>query len=330
MDIPNAVGTITKSIEKVNPIKAKNIRKIKKLKKVGKAIKKPLRRVKNKLKKIDLEKFANLPVDQIKKISSFKTIKIPITLPNLEKFKDIPKMLVLRKDIDYTKLKKQPLISIIIPAYNEESIIETTLKSIRNQSYKNYELIVVDNDSEDKTAKIAKKYCDRVIWCPRDGFSASAARNHGAKSAKGDVLVILDADIYLDDKDILFKVVHNLNQGVGAGSFKLKPMEGTVKGRVWLGFMNLLKNIHTYPIGFLFCKKEHFDKIGGYDVNIGSTEECDLIYRMKKECKVKLFKNAKYQYSERRFMKQGMIYPLYEWSMSYFRKKDTKEYENVR
>lgn len=231
---------------------------------------------------------------------------------------------------DYKHLSKSPLISIVIPAYNEEKIIEKILKSIKQQSYKNYELIIVDNDSEDKTTSIAKKYTNKVIWCPRKGFSASAARNEGVKHAKGDILVILDADIYLDDKDILYKIIFNLNQDIGAGTFKLKPMEGTIKGRAWLKFMNALKEINTYPIGFFFCKKEHFDAIGGYDVKIGSTEECDMINRMKMQCKVKLFKNARYQYSERRFKKQGAIYPLYEWSMSYFRKKDTKDYETIR
>lgn len=295
-----------------------------------------------------IESLKDIPKNQIKKLKSIKII-IPTIKIDFKKLKSIPseklKQINLKDYIqvsslplvgrffvkqDYTHPSETPLISVVIPAYNEEKIIENTLKSIKQQSYKNYELIVVDNDSTDKTAEIARKYTDKVIWCPRQGFSASAARNEGVKNARGEILVILDADIYLDDKDIFYKIVFNLNQGVGAGSFKLKPMEGTIKGRAWLGFMNILKEIHAYPIGFFFCKKEHFDAIGGYDVKIGSTEECDMLYRMKEQCEVKLFKNARYQYSERRFKKQGMIYPLYEWSMSYFRKKDTKDYEIVR
>jgi glycosyltransferase involved in cell wall biosynthesis len=271
--------------------------------------------------KIDYGKIKSIPLNKLKQI---KGLKKYIPIPNIPSFGRF----FVKKD--YKSLTNTPLISIVIPAYNEEKIIENTLKSIEEQSYKNYELIVVNNDSEDKTEEIAKKYTTKVIWCPRQGFSASAARNEGVKHAKGDILVILDADINLDDKDILYKVVFNLNQDIGAGTFKMKPMEGTIKGKTWIHFINLIKRINPYPVGFFFCKKEHFNAIGGYDIKIGSTEECDLIERMKKECKIKLFKNAEYQYCERRFNKQGMIYPIYEWTQSYFRKKDTKDYETVR
>ncbi|RLE37604.1 hypothetical protein DRJ17_06220 [Candidatus Woesearchaeota archaeon] len=271
--------------------------------------------------------FSAITISQLKKL---KLIKEALPLNQLKKLKDMKQiMLVFKKDY---KLDKEPLVSIIIPAYNEEGYIEKLLKSIKHQTYKNYEIIVVDNDSTDKTAEIARKYTDKVYYCPRDGFSASAARNLGAKFAKGEILLIIDADHYLDDKNIIFKVVHNLEKKpkYGAGSFRIAPLEGTMKGRVMFAFINVVKTFQPFPAGFFFCRKEYFDAIGGYNENIGSTEECDLIYRMKKHTKIKFFKNAKYRTSERRIIEQGLWYPLKEWTLSYYRKKDTKDYKTIR
>lgn len=55
-----------------------------------------------------------------------------------------------------------PLVSVIIPTYNSARTLETTLKSIKKQTYQNIEIIVVDNNSKDTTKKIAEKYADSV------------------------------------------------------------------------------------------------------------------------------------------------------------------------
>lgn len=82
--------------------------------------------------------------------------------------------------------------SFIIPALNEEDYIEDCISSIKRQTVKPYEIIVVDNDSTDKTAEIAKRLGCRVVKEKRKGISN--ARNKGAKVAKGDILCFIDAD----------------------------------------------------------------------------------------------------------------------------------------
>ena len=83
-------------------------------------------------------------------------------------------------------------ISVIIPTFNEEKYISECLNSIINQTFNNYEIIIVDSYSQDNTVKIARKYADKIIECDRKG--PGFARNKGAKIAKGDILVFLDAD----------------------------------------------------------------------------------------------------------------------------------------
>lgn len=88
-------------------------------------------------------------------------------------------------------------VSIVIPAFNEEKLIERCLKSLIDQTLprNEYEIIVVDNNSTDKTAEIAKKYADRVISEKRKGVLY--ARQIGMMEAKSDIILRTDADGFL-------------------------------------------------------------------------------------------------------------------------------------
>ena len=88
--------------------------------------------------------------------------------------------------------------SVIIPAYNEEKTIGKTLESLKEQSYKDFEIIVVDDGGSDRTAEIAKKSGAKVIKQRNAG--PAAARNNGAKSAKGEIIIFIDADCVADER----------------------------------------------------------------------------------------------------------------------------------
>lgn len=90
-------------------------------------------------------------------------------------------------------------ISVIIPAYNEEDVIERCIKSILEQDYKNYEVIVVDNNSTDNTQKTVKSLRNKKVKLVEEKKKGvSNARNKGARVAKGNILFFLDADEYLE------------------------------------------------------------------------------------------------------------------------------------
>jgi glycosyltransferase involved in cell wall biosynthesis len=82
--------------------------------------------------------------------------------------------------------------SVIVPAYREEKLIEKTLLSIRRQTFKGYELIVVVRPANDRTEEIAGRYADKVVI--QRGKGLGAARNLGAIEARGEILIFLDAD----------------------------------------------------------------------------------------------------------------------------------------
>ena len=97
-----------------------------------------------------------------------------------------------------------PHLSVVIPAHNSEETIEACLKAIKKSVYHDYELIVVDDGSSDKTRFIAEKYADNLI-----GYSKNLGRIHarisGFKAAKGEIIVNIDSDVVVK-ADTLTKI----------------------------------------------------------------------------------------------------------------------------
>lgn len=93
-----------------------------------------------------------------------------------------------------------PLISIIVPVYNVEKYVEECMRSILTQSYKNWEMILINDGSTDKSLEICKKICKnekRVIIISQTNKGLPAARNTGIKAACGEYLLFVDSDDYL-------------------------------------------------------------------------------------------------------------------------------------
>jgi glycosyltransferase involved in cell wall biosynthesis len=89
------------------------------------------------------------------------------------------------------------MISIIIPTYNAEKYISETIQSVLNQTYTDWELIVVDDGSTDYTAKIVKAFCEkekRINYFYKENSGVSDTRNFGMGKAKGNYFALLDAD----------------------------------------------------------------------------------------------------------------------------------------
>ena len=113
------------------------------------------------------------------------------------------------------KNKKTPLLSIIIPAYNEEKTIETVLKAVHAAKLGTIEVIVVDDGSKDTTRailkRIEKKYISKLIFREKNGGKGAALRD-GIAEATGTFVVIQDADLEYDPLD-LHKVIQPLLDG---------------------------------------------------------------------------------------------------------------------
>ena len=112
-----------------------------------------------------------------------------------------------------------PKFSIIIPAYNVDKYIKRCLDSVFNQDYKDFEVILVDDGSDDDTIKIAKEYDLKIIKTKHNGVSES--RNVGIKQAKGEYLLFLDSDDYYEEH-LLKKIVDNLEKDLDILRFQVR------------------------------------------------------------------------------------------------------------
>ncbi len=211
------------------------------------------------------------------------------------------------------------MISIIIPAWNEEKYLPKLLQCIKKQSYKNYEIIVADAKSTDKTRQIAKKYGCRIV----KGGVPAVGRNNGAKVAKGDILLFLDADCLIE-KDFLENALNDIKKREldVAGSY-LYPSSNRLIDNFFLNFFNLwifitqLSYANAAGSG-IFCKKWMHKKINGFDEAIKLSEDMDYVKRCGKQGKFRIIKNSKVVYSMRRFEKEGRIKVALKLFMSGF------------
>jgi glycosyltransferase involved in cell wall biosynthesis len=176
-------------------------------------------------------------------------------------------------------------ISIIIPAFNEAGYIETTLASVSRaicQYPGQVQVIVVDNNSTDATAEIARHFGAAVVFEPVNQIAR--ARNAGAAVATGDYLIFIDADTSISG-NILEKVSETLSSGkyIGGGAW-VEPDSGWFPRLMFRYFINYplsLKNVTVGP--FLYCERAAFEKVGGFDESMYAAEEFSLAARLKKE-----------------------------------------------
>lgn len=101
------------------------------------------------------------------------------------------------------------LVSVLMPAYNSEKWIETTIRSITSQTWKNLELIIVDDGSSDNTLAIAKSFsAPNIKVISQENRGAAAARNRALKEAQGDVVQYIDADDLMAPDKIEKQMIH--------------------------------------------------------------------------------------------------------------------------
>lgn len=163
-------------------------------------------------------------------------------------------------------------VSVIIPTYNEEKVIGKCLDSLSEQSLEDMEIIVVDDGSTDKTLEILQEIVDRIQVLKQQHKGPGEARNLGAKKAKGEILVFVDADMTFD-KFFLQNLVKPIIDGKTIGTFS-KEEYVLNKDNIWSKCWNVNRGLPTdrmhpknYPDTqrvFRAILKKEFEKAGGF------------------------------------------------------------------
>ena len=232
----------------------------------------------------------------------------------------------------------KPEVSVIIPTLNEERYILNTLKGLQRQTFKNFEVLVSDGGSKDRTVAIARRYAKVVI---KKGAGVSKSRNIAAKSAKGKLLIFIDGDTKPSRR--LVETYHNAVKGkVIAATGPIYPLEKT-KRRVRYAYkfvtVDLIKlSIKAgFPslVGSNFAvSKKVFDKVGGFNEKFVTSEDWDLAQRVKHYGKIVYLKDALVHTSARSVFAWGLknytLYTVDNIMRYYLLKKPNSDYEKVR
>jgi glycosyltransferase involved in cell wall biosynthesis len=198
-------------------------------------------------------------------------------------------------------------LSIIIPALNEEKQISLFLNSLKNQSFKNYEIIVADAGSKDKTKAIAKSFGAKII---KGGLPAKG-RNEGAKIAKGKLLLFLDADVVLPDKFLENTLKEFSKRKLKVAGFSLIPTDGIIAKILLFFFYNfpifILSSLLPHAAMGILVEKSLFEKVGGFEESITLAEDHYFARQVAKIGKFGVIRSTKIYISTRRFKKDGWV-----------------------
>ena len=177
-------------------------------------------------------------------------------------------------------------LSVVVPAFNEEKLITLSLGSIRGALDANArpgldtELIVVDNNSTDRTADLAREAGATVCFEPVNQIAR--ARNTGAVAASGDWLLFIDADSF-PTPALLSEVVALIDQDEVVGCGCIVRMEMPFWGRLSIGLWNRISMTFRWAAGsFILSRADAFRQIGGFDQKLYASEEINFSRRLKR------------------------------------------------
>ncbi len=187
------------------------------------------------------------------------------------------------------------MVSVVIPLYNKENSITSTLQSVCAQTYTDFEVLVVNDGSTDNGATLAAKYPDtriRVINKPNGGVCS--ARNRGINEAKGEFVALLDGDDQWD-KEYLAEQVKMINDfpeaamwGINFAELNQGKLIRKLETGLPAGYRGYVENYFEMKgrVSDLFCsssvviRKEVFDKVGMFDERLKYSEDIDMWFRI--------------------------------------------------
>jgi len=226
-------------------------------------------------------------------------------------------------------------VSVVIPAYNEEQCLPDTLDRISKAlaaAACPSEIIVVDNDSQDKTKQIAEAFGAKIFL--EKEHKISRVRNTGAENSTGDILIFIDADTLVPDT-LFQKITAAFEDEKCFGGAVAVEYEGFQRSwmKYYLAGWKFCGTVFNMAQGAAqFCRKSVFEKLEGYDETIFMGEDVEFYWRLSKFAKrnqgyLHFIEHTKVITSARRFDKMGLwktllltqpIFILLTWRNKYF------------
>ena len=200
------------------------------------------------------------------------------------------------------------MLSIIIPVLNEEKDLPLLLASIKKQNFRDYEIIIADANSTDRTVEIAKSYGCAVVA----GGLPAKGRNEGAKVAKGNIFLFIDAEVIFQEHFLEKALLKFKERKLDIASCGLEPITENKVYKILHNILynlpaRLLEDVFPYASNFILVKKEIHQRIGGFDEKITLGEDHAYVRKGAKIAKFGFLKSIKLTLSPRRFQNEGWL-----------------------
>jgi glycosyltransferase involved in cell wall biosynthesis len=188
-----------------------------------------------------------------------------------------------------------PAVSVIIPTYNRAEFLRLAITSVLNQTFQDFEIIVVDDTSEDHTHEVVSDFSDKRIKYIRHEVNkrVAAARNTGVLNSSGDYIAFLDDDDEWLPRKLQMQVAlledgPSTLGGVYTGFTQIDRSTGQILQQIVHNrrgdiYNDLLKSNFIGPASTILLRRECFDRVGLFDESIEFGEEYDLLIRVSKE-----------------------------------------------
>ena len=197
-----------------------------------------------------------------------------------------------------------PKVSVIIPTYNREKFVARAIQSVLDQTYQDYEIIVIDDGSKDNTKDALKPFDHKIRYFFQENSGISRARNRGIQESVGEYIAFLDSDDrWIPEKLAIQVEILDQNKNVGIVYSKMiildeqgnpcgfKPEEKT--GKNFLELMEIRGDIATSTV---ITRKECFEKVGKFDLDLPPMEDFDMWLRIAKFYEVYEVEDATFAY----------------------------------
>jgi glycosyltransferase involved in cell wall biosynthesis len=176
-------------------------------------------------------------------------------------------------------MSEEPLVSVVIPTLNSARTLKCCLETIRSQTYKNVEIIVVDAGSTDETLSIVRALADTVLV---KDLRRSAARNYGVAHAKGEYVLILDSDMYLTE-GVISDCIAKFNDERARDLAGIVIPEKSIGEGFWAKVKALEREFYQ-GVPFMeaarFFPRSLYEELGGYNENLDSGEDWEFSQRV--------------------------------------------------
>ncbi|MCR4280857.1 MAG: glycosyltransferase [Candidatus Kaiserbacteria bacterium] len=183
------------------------------------------------------------------------------------------------------------MISIVIPAREEEKVIGETVARLKRELKLPNEIIVSDGGSHDRTVEVAGQCADKVVVFQGTRHTAGRGRNDGAKSAKGEFIAFIDADVFIPEPEAFFRraLAHFEDPRVVGvcGPQKALPDIETWGDKLSFGFLNVITRLQNNVLHkgeasgkIMVVRRSAFEKITGFREDLVTREDGDFFYRL--------------------------------------------------